>query len=355
MGLAAPSRTLAVVGGGVVGSAIAWRAALAGWRTTLVDDGRAASGSQVAAGMLGVVGEARIGDDDALALTVAAAQRWAQVVDELGDPGIAVAHDTVFVGADRSDLAELRSVADWCAARSVGVETVGGAEIRSRVAGLAGVRRGVLAPGEGAVDNREVLAALSRACADAGVRTCRRPVGALSELDVDEVVVATGAWLPVLLPSAPVRIEKGEVLRLRRPPTAPPPPHVVVRARWHGRPVYVVPRPDGVVVGATQYEVSDRDDTAPRAGGVADLLRDVTELMPGLAEYRLVEVGAGFRPLTPDGLPMVGRVDARTIVAAGHGRGGILLSPLTADLVVDILDDRPDDRWSPVLDPRRFA
>lgn len=355
MGLAAPSRTLAVVGGGVVGSAIAWRAALAGWRTTLVDDGRAASGSQVAAGMLGVVGEARIGDDDAFAMTVAAAQRWSKVTDELDAPQVAVARDTLFVGADRSDLAELTSVTDWCAARSSAVEAVDAKEIRRRAPGLAGVRRGVLAPGEGAVDNREVVAALSRACTAAGVRTCRHRVFALSELDADQVVVATGAWLPALVPSAPVRVEKGEVLRLRRPPTAPPPPSVVVRARWHGRPVYVVPRPDGVVVGATQYEVSDRDDTAPRAGGVAELLRDVTELMPGLAEYRLDEVGAGFRPLTPDGLPMVGRVDARTVVAAGHGRGGILLSPLTADLVVGILADRPDERWSSVLDPGRFA
>ncbi|MEH3154110.1 MAG: glycine oxidase ThiO [Gordonia paraffinivorans] len=355
MGLARSSRTLAVVGGGVVGSAIAWRAALGGWRTTLVDDGRAASGSQVAAGMLGVVGEARIGDDEAFALTVDAAQRWSQVVAELGASEVTVAHDTLFVGADRSDLAELQSVADWCAARSVGVEPVGSSDIRARAPGLAGVRRGVLAPGEGAVDNRAVLTALARAGAAAGVRTCCRPVDALSELDADQVVVATGAWLPALVPSAPVRIEKGEVLRMRRPPTAPPPPQVVVRARWHGRPVYVVPRPDGVVVGATQYEMSDHDDTSPRAGGVGDLLRDVTELMPGLAEYRLDEVGAGFRPLTPDGLPLVGRVDERTVVAAGHGRGGILLAPLTADIVVDILSDRPDGRRSQILDPGRFA
>jgi glycine oxidase len=355
MGLASSTRTLAVVGGGVVGSAIAWRAALAGWRTTLVDDGRAASGSQVAAGMLGVVGEARIGDDEAFALTVDAAGGWAQAVEELDAPDVIAAHDTLLVGADRSDFDEVTAAADWSATRGALVERVAGADVRSRAPGLAGVRRGVLVPGEGAVDNRAVLAALSRACEAAGVRTCLRAVGALSEIDADQVVVATGAWLPALVPSAPVRIEKGEVLRLRRPPTAPPPPSVVVRARWHGRPVYVVPRPDGVVVGATQYEVSDRADTAPRAGGVGDLLRDVTELMPGLAEYRLDEVGAGFRPLTPDGLPMVGRVDARTVVAAGHGRGGILLAPLTADLVVDVLADRPDDRWSPVLDPGRFA
>lgn len=355
MGLASSSRTLAVVGGGVVGSAIAWRAALAGWRTTLVDDGRAASGSHVAAGMLGVVGEARIGDDEAFALTVDAARHWDRVVDDLGAPDVTVARDTLLVGADRSDVAELTAVGDWAASHGADVEPVAGSDVRSRAPGLAGVRRGLLLPGEGAVDNRAVLAALSLACDAAGVRTCRRSVGALSEIDADQVVVAAGAWLPTLVPSAPVRIEKGEVLRLRRPPSAPAPPSVVVRARWHGRPVYVVPRSDGVVVGATQYEVSDRADTAPRAGGVGDLLHDVTDLMPGLAEYRLDEVGAGFRPLTPDGLPLVGRVDARTVVAAGHGRGGILLAPLTADLVVGILGDRPVERWSHTLDPGRFA
>ncbi|GAA1908519.1 glycine oxidase ThiO [Williamsia serinedens] len=355
MGLAPSSPTLAVVGGGVVGSAIAWRAARAGWRTTLVDDGRAASGSQVAAGMLGVVGEARFGDDEAFALTAEASHRWAEAVEDLDAPDVVVARDTVLVGADRSDLAELTAVVDWSASHGAVVETVAGSDVRSRVPGLAGVRRGVLVPGEGAVDNRAVLAALSNACAEVGVRVCRHTVTELSALDADQVVVANGAWLPALVPSTPIRIEKGEVLRLRRPPTAPPPPTVVVRARWHGRPVYVVPRPDGVVVGATQYEVSDRHDTAPRAGGVGDLLRDVTDLMPGLVEYRLDEVGAGFRPLTPDGLPLVGRVDERTVVAAGHGRGGILLAPLTADIAVGILDDRPDERWSQTLDPGRFA
>ena len=243
----------------------------------------------------------------------------------------------------------------WCAARSEPLDTVASPEIRSCAPGLAGIRRGLLARGEGAVDNRALLGALGRAADAAGVRRCDRRLEALSDVDSDRVVIATGAWLPQLIPSAPVRIEKGEVLRLSRPSTAPSPPSVVVRGRWHGRAVYLVPRRDGVVVGATQYEMSDRDDTGPRVGGVADLLRDATDLMPGLSEYRLDEIGAGFRPLTPDGLPLVGRLDDRTVVAAGHGRGGILLAPLTADIVLDTLTDRPPGRWAHTLDPGRFA
>ncbi|GAA2056448.1 FAD-dependent oxidoreductase [Williamsia deligens] len=351
-----PSRpTLAVVGAGVVGAAVAWRAARAGWDVTVVDDGRAASGSSVAAGMLGVVGEARIGEDDALELTAAAAACWPGFVDDLGAADVLVAHDTLLVGGDRSDLTELAAVTDWCSGRAHPVETVGAGDIRTRAPGLAGVRRGHLVRGEGAVDNRGLLAALRTAGGAEGVRRCVHRVDDLADLHADQVVVAAGAWVPSVVADVPVRIEKGEVLRLHRPPTAPAPPSVVVRARWHGRPVYVVPRPDGVVVGATQYEVSDHADTAPRVGGVADLLRDVGDLMPGLAEYRLAESGAGFRPLTPDGLPLIGRIDARTVVAAGHGRGGILLAPLTADIVLDTLADRPTHRWSDTLHPRRFA
>jgi glycine oxidase len=99
----------------------------------------------------------------------------------------------------------------------------------------------------------------------------------------------------------------------------------------HGRQVYLVPRPDGVVVGATQYEHGR--DTAPSVSGVRDLLDDACEVMPALGEYELAEVAAGLRPMTPDGVPVVGRLDDRTLVAAGHGRSGFLLAPWTADQI----------------------
>ena len=125
------------------------------------------------------------------------------------------------------------------------------------------------------------------------------------------------------------------------------PPTHVIRARWHGRPAYLVPREDGIVLGATQYEAYDDADRVPLAGGVADLLADAGEMMPSLRTYELAEAGAGIRPSSPDGVPIVERIDDRVVVAAGHGRNGIALSAWTAHIVADLLQPEtatPDTR-----------
>jgi glycine oxidase len=105
----------------------------------------------------------------------------------------------------------------------------------------------------------------------------------------------------------------------------------VIRARVHGRAVYLVPRADGVVVGATQYEHGR--DIAPSVSGVRELLDDACTIVPSLGEYELAECAAGLRPMTPDNLPIVGRIDERTLVAVGHGRSGFLLAPWTAERI----------------------
>jgi glycine oxidase len=110
----------------------------------------------------------------------------------------------------------------------------------------------------------------------------------------------------------------------------------VIRARVHGRQVYLVPRADGVVVGATQYEHGR--DTAPAVTGVRELLDDACAVVPALGEYELAECAAGLRPMTPDNLPIVGRLDDRVLVAAGHGRSGFLLAPWTAEKILAELD-----------------
>ena len=98
--------------------------------------------------------------------------------------------------------------------------------------------------------------------------------------------------------------------------------------------VYLVPRADGIVVGATQYE---SDEPGAEVAGVRDLLDDALTVMPGLASYTLAEVGVGYRPCSPDGLPLIRRIDERVVVAAGHGRNGIVLAPYTAQRVLEIL------------------
>ena len=139
-------------------------------------------------------------------------------------------------------------------------------------------------------------------------------------------MIANGIDAPALWPGLPVRPVKGEVLRLRWRSGCVPLPQRVIRARVHGRQVYIVPRCDGVVVGATQYEHGL--DTAPTVTGVRELLDDACAVIPALGEYELAECSAGLRPMTPDNMPVVGRLDERTLVATGHGRSGFLARAL---------------------------
>ena len=127
-----------------------------------------------------------------------------------------------------------------------------------------------------------------------------------------------------------------------------------MRALVDGRPVYAVPRDDGgLVVGATQAETGF--DTGVTVGGVRDLLRDAERVLPGIAEYALVEAAAGLRPGSPDNLPLLGALGPDgLLVATGHHRNGILLAPLTADAVLGLLTGEPDPAVA-AADPTRFA
>src|SRR5690606_24742083 len=151
-----------------------------------------------------------------------------------------------------------------------------------------------------------------------------------------------GGLPPDALP--PVRPVKGQIMRLR---SATPLLSHCVRGSVYGSPVYLVPRRDGeLVVGATQAEMGF--DTTVTAGGMWQLLRDARELVPGITELTLVDVVAGLRPGTPDNLPIIGPATVPGLyLATGHHRGGVLLCPLTADLVADMLAGAPPDPASP--------
>lgn len=250
-------------------------------------------------------------------------------------PEVVTARESLVVAVDRADVADLHTVAEWLSAQGQPVElTTTARDVEPLLA--QGIRHGFRATTELAVDNRAVVDGLAAHCEKLAVRWAG-PVEDLSEvLDVDAVVIANGIDAPKLLPGLPVRPVKGEVLRLRWRKGCMPVPQRVVRARVHGRPVYLVPRADGVVVGATQYEHGR--DTAPVVSGVRDLLEDACAVMPALGEYELAETAAGLRPMTPDGLPRVERVDERTLVAVGHGRNGFLLAPWTAERIAAELE-----------------
>jgi glycine oxidase len=175
-------------------------------------------------------------------------------------------------------------------------------------------------------------------------------------LPAGQVVLAAGAWNERIegLPAGarvPVRPVKGQILRLRDP-AGPGLLRRVVRFRGG----YLVPREDGrYVLGAT---VEERGfGLAPTAGGVYELLRDAHELVPGVSELEVEELSVGLRPGTPDNAPAIGPGALEGLIwATGHYRNGILLAPLTAELVAGVLARRqaPAHADDPLLshDPR---
>ncbi len=329
---ASPPGSLAVIGGGVIGLAVARRAARAGLSVRVHTTGEAGA-SRVAAGMLAPHSEGWPGEERLLQLGLQSLRLWHEGFADGLPPQVITAHESLVVAVDRADIADLRTVADWLSGQ--GHQVIWESAARDVEPALAqGIRHGFRAPTELAVDNRAVLGALTAACGQLGVQW-DGPAHDLDAVDADAVVIANGIDAPALWPGLPIRPVKGEVLRLHWRKGCLPLPQRVIRARVHGRQVYLVPRADGVVVGATQYEHGR--DTAPTVSGVLDLLQDACAVVPGLGEYELAECAAGLRPMTPDNVPLVGRLDERTLVAAGHGRSGFLLAPWTAEQIVSEL------------------
>ena len=325
---------LAVIGGGVIGLAVARRAAQDGW-TVRVHRSTERGASWVAGGMLAPHSEGWPGEERLLQIGLASLQLWNSGFLDGLPTEVVTARGSLVVAVDRADATDLKTVADWLSAQGHPVTpTTSARDVEPLLA--QGIRHGFVADTELAVDNRLVVDALAAHCDRLGVRWAPA-VAELSEAaDADAVVIANGIDAPALWPGLAVRPVKGEVLRLRWRRGCMPVPQRVIRARVHGRQVYLVPRHDGVVVGATQYEHGR--DTAPTVGGVRDLLDDACAVLPALGEYEFAECAAGLRPMTPDNLPIVGRLDERTLVATGHGRSGFLLAPWTAEAVARELE-----------------
>lgn len=358
-----------VVGAGVIGASIAWRAAEAGLSVTVVTAPEPAA-SWVAGGMLAPVTEAWHGETPLLELGEAALARWPDFAAELAvaagrDPGLRT-DGTLVTAVDPADVRELDRLAELLESLGRKAERLTARETRSREPALGpAVRGGLSVPGDLAVDNRRLLGALTAAGARAGVRTVDGPVTAVGPDGVtladggtraaDAVVLAAGAASGRLHPALAdvVRPVKGEILRLRRRSGSLPPPTRTVRAVVEGVPVYLVPRDDGeVVLGATQYEHGF--DTDVTVEGVRDLLRAAERIVPSISDYALTECSVGLRPVTPDNLPVLGWLEPGVLAATGDGRNGILHAPLTAATAAALLTgaDGPDPARAAA--PNRF-
>ncbi len=371
------SSDLAVVGGGVIGLAIAWRAAKQGLQVVVLERGEPGHGtSHVAAGMIAPVSEARRTEQELLRLGLASAAAYPQFVAELveatgEDPGY-LACGTLAAARDDDDAAALERELILRQRLQLPVRRLRASEARRLESALAPTLRLALEiPDDHAIDPRRLTAVLANAVTRAGgelrtgtevasvdiaadrVRGVRLAGG--EQVPAEHVVIAAGIWSGEIsgIPEqerVPLRPVKGQILRLHDPAG----PGLLTRAlRTVGG--YVVPRGDGrYVLGATMEERGF--DTTVTAGAVFELLRDAIEVLPGLEELVIDELSAGIRPGTPDNCPAIGSSAVAGLHwATGHHRHGILLAPITAEAVVAELSGSPIPAVASPFSPRRFG
>lgn len=359
------SADVLVIGGGAIGCAVAWELARRGVACAVVERGTPGQAATwAAAGMLSPLGEA---SEDARfrALATLGLDRYPAFAEALrAETGIDVeyrASGKLHLAFGRADTEHLETLA--ARGEEEGAERLSPAQARSLEPLVSpDIEAAVLVRRDHRVDNRRLGAALWAAAAQAGVRfrlgspavelkaaggATARVTGVVLEdgttLTAERVVVAAGAWsgnlrgLPRPLPVRPVR---GQMFAVRI--TGVPDPYAPVKPALRRTIMtegcYIVPREGGtVVVGATVEDVGFAPGPTPR--GIAGLLVAATRAVPALADLPLVETWAGFRPGTPDGLPILGP-DPDVVglyYATGHYRNGILLTPATALLVADEL------------------
>ncbi|MEA2951491.1 MAG: glycine oxidase [Alphaproteobacteria bacterium] len=379
--------TVAVIGGGAIGLAIAWRLAQRGAKVTVFDKGAAGSGAtHAAAGMLAACAEAEPGEETLVALNRASQLLWPAFADELEKAsGMSIGlrtEGTLVLALTTDDQARLKHLLTFQNSLGLPLEWMSAAEVRRREPHLASSVAGAIwSPQDHQVDNRALAAALHRAALAVGAtvrehapvdqvitergritgvrvreeRSLHTGEVAGGVVPADVVVVAAGAWSRGIggLPTEarpPVRPVKGQMLSLRMDPKAPLLTHVV----WAPG-AYLVPRRDGrLLIGATVEEKGF--DTTLTAGGQLALLEAAWRAVPSIEELAIDEMWVGFRPGSRDDAPIIGMAPLPGLVyATGHYRNGILLTPITAKAVADLILDGAVD---PLVQPfglDRFA
>jgi glycine oxidase len=348
------TKDVIIVGGGVIGCSIAWRLAQAGLKVTVFERGSAGcEASRAAAGMLSPQGESQTAGPF-FDLCLRSRAMYRSFAEELNDAsGIDVEYKdegTLFVVLQGEDDEERTSWARWQREAGLPLEHVSADDLRKiEPAVTESAARAIFLPDEHQVENRRLMDALEVAIKRTGVELIEgadvtalatdhgRVAGVVSggkRLDAGAVVVAAGTWSSRLLEPLGLNVKvtpaRGQMIAVQGGKLA-------ISRVLHSSSVYVVPRRDGrILIGATVENAGFQK--AVTVSAIKHLLSAALELVPSIGQLEIVETWSGLRPDTIDHLPIIGPsgID-NLLLATGHFRNGILLAPVTAELVASVI------------------
>ncbi|MBP6823345.1 MAG: glycine oxidase ThiO [Acidobacteria bacterium] len=370
----------AVVGGGVIGCAIAWRLAQAGMRVVVIERGEVGrEASHAAGGMLVPLAEADEADD-LFHLCMASRAMYADFARELKQASeIDVEYrteGTLYLSLTEHDDEELERRWQWQHAAGLNVKRLNADCARKLEPQInAGLRWALKFPDDHQVNNRMLIAALQAAAQKAGVEFQtqteverlliethagqKQIVGVTTsrgEVRSKTVIIAAGSWSSLLeteaetlLPNLKVAPVHGQMVAVEMP--SPAVNHTIYSCR-----AYVVPRLGGFVIAGS---TSDKFGFEKRvtAGGMASIIERAKEILPGFGDLAITETWSGLRPRAADKLPVIGAdtTVAGLVYATGHYRNGILLTPVTAKAVSEIILKGESKTQLSAFNPQRFA
>jgi glycine oxidase len=360
-----------VIGAGIVGCAVAHALASRGARVRMIERRQIGHGAtRASAGVLCPHIEGH--SAPLLQLGVRSLSLYDDFIDRVRtDSGYAIEYGrngTLEVALTDEDAGKLRSAAAQHASGGVHHRYLDPVEARDVEPAIAAeVTAALLVPSHGYVGAAGLTRALAAAAVGRGAETIAADVERIDAtgrgvrvvaggvvLDADVVVIAAGSWSGNLTvdaaPRAPIKPVRGQLLHL-----AGAVPPGVTHVIW-GRACYIVPWQDeSLLVGATSEDVGF--DERATVAGVRDLLEAACDLLPGAWRVQFREVRVGLRPASPDELPIIGRSSSTPAIvyATGHYRNGVLLTPLTAALVADLVLDGREAPELAITNPGRFG
>ena len=339
-------QSITVLGAGLMGRLLAVQLARAGHRVSLHDAGGPQaehSAAYVAAAMLAPLAESAVTEPGVVRMGLHSLGRWPELLAQLAEPVYLQRNGTLILWhrQDASEAARLAHKLQQTQAQVSGLpalQTLDGPGVAGLEPSDTGrFHQGLYLPGEGQLDNRQLLAALAATLAGLGVATHwhspRQPQDFRPGQPGQPDLLLDCRGLGARADWPQLRGVRGEVVRLHAPDVQLARPTRIVHPRY---PIYIAPKQDQVfVIGATEIE---SDDTSPASlRSTLELLSAAYAVHPGFAEARILELATQCRPTLPDNLPALRLRQPRVLELNGLYRHGFMIAPALLDVVLQLL------------------